>query len=177
MQATRVCRITVSSSDAATAGEVQQDPHAVDDQSLDNVERSTAAISARAGGEDLRGNSTATESFTIATVFNNGQGKEKAKDVSTADGKLEKTKTAPKDPLRMFGFLTPSSLRQAQTESIKTVENVIPKLVSLDMELKAVEIKIRRARKWKAKAEAKEEKENVAEKVKEPEVEPRGLMV
>ncbi|KAJ8123260.1 hypothetical protein ONZ43_g748 [Nemania bipapillata] len=58
------------------------------------------------------------------------------------------------DPLRWFGLLTPAPLRQAQTQSIRAVEHVIPRLASVDAEMREVEIEVRRARKRRAKAEA-----------------------
>ncbi|GAP86458.2 putative mfs-type transporter [Rosellinia necatrix] len=58
------------------------------------------------------------------------------------------------DPLRWFGLLTPASLRQAQTQSIRVVEHVIPRLASVDAEMAEVEIEVRRTRKRRAKAEA-----------------------
>ncbi|KAI3344084.1 hypothetical protein F4824DRAFT_32588 [Ustulina deusta] len=58
------------------------------------------------------------------------------------------------DALRWFGLLTPMPLRQAQTQSIRAVEHVIPRLASLNAEMAAVEIEVRRARKRRAKAEA-----------------------
>ncbi|KAI0841593.1 hypothetical protein F5Y06DRAFT_293293 [Hypoxylon sp. FL0890] len=66
-----------------------------------------------------------------------------------------------KDPLRWFGLLTPMALRQAQAQSIEAVEQVIPKLVSVNAQMAQVEIEVRRARKKRAKAEAaaKEEQE------------------
>jgi hypothetical protein len=73
---------------------------------------------------------------------------------TTGEGK-EGTK--PKDPLRMFGILTPQALRLAQGGAIKMVEDIVPKLVQVDAEMKEVEIKIRRARKVRAKAEAAEQ--------------------
>jgi hypothetical protein len=77
---------------------------------------------------------------------------EDIKEQTTAqDNKIET-----KDPLRMFGILTPQALRVAQSESIKMVEDVIPRLVSVDAEMKELEIKIRRARKYRAKSEATE---------------------
>ncbi|KAI1126696.1 hypothetical protein F5Y10DRAFT_244391 [Nemania abortiva] len=60
----------------------------------------------------------------------------------------------PKDPLRWFGLLTPAPLRQAQAQSIRAVDHVIPRLVSVDVEMAEVEIEVRRARKRRAKAEA-----------------------
>ena len=74
--------------------------------------------------------------------------------------------TKPKDPLRMFGILTPQALRLAQGVAIKMVEEIVPKLVQLDAEMKEVEIKIRRARKFRAKAEAAE-KPVAAERMQE----------
>ncbi|TGJ87711.1 hypothetical protein E0Z10_g1017 [Xylaria hypoxylon] len=58
------------------------------------------------------------------------------------------------DPLRWFGILSPMPLREAQIHSIRAVEHVIPRLASLDIEMEAVEIEVRRARKRLAKAEA-----------------------
>ncbi|KAI1369049.1 hypothetical protein F5Y08DRAFT_180215 [Xylaria arbuscula] len=57
------------------------------------------------------------------------------------------------DPLRWFGLLTPMPLRQAQKQSIRAVQHVIPRLASLDAEMALVEIEVRRARKRRAKAE------------------------
>jgi coiled-coil domain-containing protein 115 len=64
-----------------------------------------------------------------------------------------------RDPLRMFGILTPQSLRMAQKEAIEMVEGIIPKLVSIDAEMKEVEIQVRRARKFRGKAEGVEMKD------------------
>jgi hypothetical protein len=72
------------------------------------------------------------------------------------DAEREKRTTKPKDPVRMFGILTPQALRLAQGGAIKLVEQIIPKLASIDAEMKEVEIKIRRARKHRVKAEAAE---------------------
>ncbi|KAI1417660.1 hypothetical protein F5Y13DRAFT_60915 [Hypoxylon sp. FL1857] len=59
-----------------------------------------------------------------------------------------------KDPLRWFGLLTPMALRQAQAQSVEAVEQVIPKLVSVNAQMAQIEIEVRRARKKRAKAEA-----------------------
>ncbi|KAK5629674.1 hypothetical protein RRF57_005389 [Xylaria bambusicola] len=69
-------------------------------------------------------------------------------------GKQTTTPKRPSDPLRWFGLLTPMALRQAQTQSIRAVEHVIPRLASLDVEMMGVEIEVRRARKRRAKADA-----------------------
>ncbi|KAI1655112.1 hypothetical protein F4813DRAFT_392101 [Daldinia decipiens] len=66
----------------------------------------------------------------------------------------ESQKEQRKDPLRWFGLLTPMSLRQAQAQSIQAIEQVIPKLVSVDAQMAQVEIEVRRARKKRAKAQA-----------------------
>ncbi|KAI0442074.1 hypothetical protein F4803DRAFT_520814 [Xylaria telfairii] len=58
------------------------------------------------------------------------------------------------DPLRWFGLLTPAPLRQAQAQSIRVVEHVIPRLASVNAEMAEVEIEVRRARKRRAKAAA-----------------------
>jgi coiled-coil domain-containing protein 115 len=77
-------------------------------------------------------------------------------DEQNGDAEREKKTTKSKDPVRMFGILTPQALRLAQGGAIKMVEEVIPKLASIDAEMKEVEIKIRRARKHRVKAEAAE---------------------
>lgn len=58
-----------------------------------------------------------------------------------------------KDPLRWFGVLTPQALRSAQASSVKAVQDIIPKLVSVNAQMLDVEIEVRRARKKRAKAE------------------------
>ncbi|KAK1239061.1 hypothetical protein MKX08_006122 [Trichoderma sp. CBMAI-0020] len=58
------------------------------------------------------------------------------------------------NPLHWFGLLAPQPLRAAQTLSIQAVEEVIPKLVSVNAEMEHVEIEIRRAKKKRAKAMA-----------------------
>ena len=127
---------------------------------------------------------TGTPLITTSTVGSNeeilspiddeeGQGLREEKPLTTStekeatngkdtERKVEETKTTipkPKDPIRMFGILTPPSLRIAQSKAVETVENIIPKLVSIDAELKDLEIRIRRARKHKAKAEAMKTKQ------------------
>ncbi|KAI0887193.1 uncharacterized protein GGS22DRAFT_156399 [Annulohypoxylon maeteangense] len=74
---------------------------------------------------------------------------EEKKEVAVPEEKIRR-----KDPLRWFGLLTPMALRQAQAQSIEAVEQVIPRLVSVNAEMAQVEIEVRRARKKRAKAEA-----------------------
>jgi coiled-coil domain-containing protein 115 len=56
----------------------------------------------------------------------------------------------------MFGILILQALRLAQGGAIKMIEEIVPKVISVNAEIKEVEIKIRRARKHRAKAEALE---------------------
>jgi uncharacterized small protein (DUF1192 family) len=59
-----------------------------------------------------------------------------------------------KDPLKIFGLLTPQSLKAAQNDAVRTVQELVPRLCEVDAEMKEVEIQIRRARKHRSKAEA-----------------------
>ncbi|PTB72848.1 hypothetical protein M440DRAFT_1405303 [Trichoderma longibrachiatum ATCC 18648] len=70
-----------------------------------------------------------------------------------------KMKKTSRDPLRWYGLLAPPSLRTAQTLSVQAVEQVIPRLVTVNAEMEHVEIEIRRARKKRAKAAAVADKE------------------
>ncbi|CEI68700.1 hypothetical protein FVEN_g7961 [Fusarium venenatum] len=67
-----------------------------------------------------------------------------------------------KNPLRWFGLFAPMSLRTAQTQSVKAVEDIIPRIVSINAEMLDVEIEVRRARKRRAKAEMAERKSGQA---------------
>ncbi|WQF76010.1 hypothetical protein CDEST_01024 [Colletotrichum destructivum] len=99
---------------------------------------------------------------------------DEVKDEKESNGEeVEKTKKQKKgnsDPLRWFGILAPLPLRQAQTLSVHIVEDVIPRLVSVDAEMKDVEIEVRRARKRRAKTEAASKKSDAA-----PEADQHGL--
>lgn len=69
----------------------------------------------------------------------------------------QKTKAAAADkgnPLRWFGVLVPQALRDAQGHAVRAVEDLIPRVVSVEAEMAAVEIEVRRARKKRAKAAA-----------------------
>jgi hypothetical protein len=61
-----------------------------------------------------------------------------------------------KDPLRMFGYSTPSTLKSAQTSAIEMVENSISQICAINSQMMEVEIQIRRARKQRVKAEERE---------------------
>ncbi|KAF7941586.1 uncharacterized protein EAE97_006423 [Botrytis byssoidea] len=73
------------------------------------------------------------------------------------------TKTAlKKDPLRMFGLFTPQALKDTKEDSIKLMD-VIPKLINTEKAMEDLEIRIRRARKHRGKAEIEEQKNLPAE--------------
>lgn len=61
-----------------------------------------------------------------------------------------------KTPLSWFGILTPGgqSLRAAQAASTSMLTSIIPQIATVDREMKELEIRIRRARKFRAKADA-----------------------
>lgn len=64
--------------------------------------------------------------------------------------------TAPKkaaNPLSWFGVLSPPQLRSAQSQSIQIIDDITPRLTTIDAEMRHVEIEVRRARKRKAKAQ------------------------
>ncbi len=136
MQASRLCRITV-------------DPEA----STTDFTTLTASASHGRDGPD------ASETMAEKVVGNENE-------AAAADAG-EATKTYPstrdKDPIRMFGLLNiPSSLRTAQSEAIKMVDTM-PQLVSVDAQMKEIEIQIRRARKHRSRAEAAEGLETAVE--------------
>jgi coiled-coil domain-containing protein 115 len=91
------------------------------------------------------------------------------------DGEEKQKGKGKRDPLRMFGILTPQSLRTAQKEAVEMVERIIPRLVSIDAEMREVEIQVRRARKFRGKAEGVELKDG--EKVLGEAGERRGVLV
>ncbi|KAK7952526.1 uncharacterized protein PG986_008254 [Apiospora aurea] len=86
-----------------------------------------------------------------------GDKEEEVKDSLAEETKpksLEPKAKKTKDPLRWFGLITPMPLRQAQAQGVRAVEDIVPKLVSINAEMVQVEIEVRRARKKRAKAEA-----------------------
>lgn len=145
MQAVRFCRITESSTAAVEAFAVgvrlEKEEHTVSESSK----------------EAEAGEKSHADGNTDSDILKEDENKSHAESKVDEDEDSEKDKkTKTKDPLRMFGILTPQALRVAQGQSINMVEEVIPKLVSVSAEMKALEIKIRRARKYRAKAEAAE---------------------
>ncbi|KAK4442256.1 coiled-coil domain-containing protein [Podospora aff. communis PSN243] len=95
-------------------------------------------------------------------------GKEETEGGDGKEGGKRKSKS--KDPLRWFGILTPLPLRQAQKLAVESVEEVVPRLATVIVEMAGVELEVRRARKRRAKAEAAVGKE----KLKQQESRPAG---
>ncbi|QPH16604.1 hypothetical protein C2857_001287 [Epichloe festucae Fl1] len=98
--------------------------------------------------------------FSVKRTRAGGEEEEGEGEPSSADSRTpddgdgdEKPARQGGDPLRWFGILTPLPLRTAQLHSVRSVEEIIPRLVSVAAEMRHVEIEVRRARKRRAKAE------------------------
>ncbi|KAF7541193.1 hypothetical protein G7Z17_g12026 [Cylindrodendrum hubeiense] len=87
---------------------------------------------------------------------------EKQGDEEDSEKPARKKNKKNKNPLHWFGLFAPMPLRTAQTQSVQAVEEVIPRLVSINAEMLNLEIEVRRARKRRAKAEAVAEKKGEA---------------
>ncbi|EXF78692.1 hypothetical protein CFIO01_03349 [Colletotrichum fioriniae PJ7] len=120
---------------------------------------STEAAAAAKNDDDDVDEASGTEP-EAATSVDGQQTEKEAKEEEEEETEKEKEKAKQKtkkksnDPLRWFGILAPMPLRQAQTLSVQVVQETIPRLVSVDAEMKDIEIEVRRARKRRAKAEA-----------------------
>ncbi len=57
-----------------------------------------------------------------------------------------------RDPVNWFGILVPPALRTSQSSFKDAVVNLIPALASISMEMREVEIEVRRTRKRVRKA-------------------------
>lgn len=71
--------------------------------------------------------------------------------------------TSSRDPLNWFGILVPSALRRTQS-SFKTVaEEIVPRMATMDREMRQVEIEVRKVRKKMLQAEKRAAKTATAE--------------
>ncbi|KAL6850990.1 hypothetical protein ACO1O0_008116 [Amphichorda felina] len=84
-----------------------------------------------------------------------------AGDAANGDEKKEEP-SKPVNPLRWFGILAPMPLRNAQGLSVETIEQVVPRLVTVNAEMLNLEIEVRRARKKRAKTEQQKSKTEAA---------------
>ncbi|KAK1537430.1 uncharacterized protein CCOS01_02750 [Colletotrichum costaricense] len=121
------------------------------------TETTEAAAAAAAKNDDV--NEAPSVEPEGVTSVDEEQTEKEAEKKDEAENEKEKTKQKKKkkksnDPLRWFGILAPMPLRQAQSLSVQAVQDIIPRLVSVDAEMKDIEIEVRRARKRRAKAEA-----------------------
>ncbi|KAM7205051.1 hypothetical protein V8F33_001292 [Rhypophila sp. PSN 637] len=112
-----------------------------------------------AGGIENGSGSFSFEVVNQDSFSPDGSGVVQKKEDAKEGAEEEKEKPASKtpkstDPLRWFGFFTPQPLRQAQTQAIKAVEEIIPRLVTVNMAMAEVELEVRRARKKRTKAAA-----------------------
>ncbi|QSZ30057.1 hypothetical protein DSL72_004575 [Monilinia vaccinii-corymbosi] len=91
--------------------------------------------------------------------------------LSPKDTTGDDTKTAlKKDPIRMFGLFTPQALKDAKLDSIKMME-VISKLVTTEKAMENLEIRIRRTKKYRGKAET-EAKKNLSIEAHREDIDP-----
>ncbi|RYP61819.1 hypothetical protein DL769_007544 [Monosporascus sp. CRB-8-3] len=126
--------------------------------------------SAGAPPETAAGASSSDGGGTEAEEEVKDDGAGAAEDAAESHHPEKKKETRRRDPLRWFGLLTPMALRQAQAQSIRAVEQVIPRLVSVNAEMARVEIEVRRARKKRAKAEIAASRKEHEESLRSEEV-------
>jgi hypothetical protein len=177
MRASRLCRITVPTHDegppehgttASTTAFFTLStfaPHEEVEQTSDGAQQEKLES---AGVEDLELDGLDLGERTPVEDAGRDTNNVKATDDTTKDS--EKVNTGATNPLRMFGILTPPSLRLAQATSLKTVSTLIPAIINLDVQMKEVEIQIRRARKHKSKAERQQTKDTEGTNLKSSEV-------
>lgn len=67
------------------------------------------------------------------------------------------------DPLNWFGILVPSALRRTQSSFKAVVEEIVPRIATMDREMRQVEIEVRRVRKKMLQAEKRAAKAATAE--------------
>ncbi|KAM3431102.1 hypothetical protein MY4824_007303 [Beauveria thailandica] len=102
--------------------------------------------------------------FTVTddAVRSRGGKEEEEKDKDKVAGKGVAAAAAVRnDPIRWFGVLVPQALRDAQRHARTAVQDVIPRLASVEAEMAHVEIEVRRARKRRAKASAGGQEQDV----------------
>ncbi|KAH7348367.1 hypothetical protein BKA65DRAFT_259312 [Rhexocercosporidium sp. MPI-PUGE-AT-0058] len=167
MRPARVCRVTGDAEDGSVVFEIgkvvtstggektglgETGVKADDEQGKDgNLPSQTQNI--EEGMEKMTVQTEGTDDPTKDSKDEEGKDKELPK---VANQKDDNSTPQTPDPLRMFGFSIPSALRTAQSSSIQLVESSIPRLATISLQMRALEIQIRRARKYRAKALALE---------------------
>ncbi|KAH8653091.1 hypothetical protein BGZ60DRAFT_178249 [Tricladium varicosporioides] len=149
MQATRTVAVTHLKPESSTdTGGV-----AVYTVSTGSHEKPGHAASEASGSRNttLHAEGGTNSKATVAADTNENQAEEK--DSHNDEAK----KTMKKDPLLMFGIFSPPELKAAQVNAVGMVEDVIPQLLTVNEQMKDLEIKIRRAKKYRAREQAKED--------------------
>lgn len=91
------------------------------------------------------------------------QAKFETPSLGPATSKESTSSTSPCDPLNWFGILVPSALRRTQS-SFKTVaEEIVPRIATVDREMRQVETEVRRVRKKMLQAKKRAAKAVTAE--------------
>ena len=160
MQASRRLDIGGEREDGTTAAAYAFSVLDLNKEPTDSGEEEEEEESEEADSEEESENSTAAKDGGQAT----GDGEKEQEDHPGQAGEKEEEaeknqqrKATPlyPNPLRWFGILAPMPLRNAQTLSVEVVEEVIPRLVSVNAAMADLEIEVRRARKKRAKAAEK----------------------
>ncbi|KAH6712557.1 hypothetical protein BKA61DRAFT_86795 [Leptodontidium sp. MPI-SDFR-AT-0119] len=172
MQPGRLCRVMGDAEDGTVIFEIGK---VVTSAGEEKIGLGKTGVSAEAEDEKGRDGNNPTptknidddmEKITVQTeatddpdtqdIKNDKEGKDKEPPRVT-NQQDNKSNTQNPDPLRMFGFSIPSALRTAQSSSIQLVESSIPRLATVSLQMRALEIQIRRAKKYRAKALALED--------------------
>lgn len=80
-----------------------------------------------------------------------------------ATSKKTPSSTSSCDPLNWFGILVPSALRRTQSSFKTAAEEIVPRIATVDREMRQVEIEVRRVRKKMLQAEKRAAKATTAE--------------
>ncbi|KAH7037687.1 uncharacterized protein B0I36DRAFT_314612 [Microdochium trichocladiopsis] len=102
--------------------------------------------------EAIREENTSVEHNRAVSADLEGSADTEASPGAESDQKEKESRPMPADPIRWFGLMAPMALRQAQACSSRAVNDIVPRLATVSVEMAEVEIKVRRARKRRAKA-------------------------
>lgn len=123
------------------------------DIKVDSEEVPTFTMASVPEEEDQQDTSTTKEDESKNEKDEKDEKHEKEEDAAKKNPKLLK------DPIRWYGLFAPPALRSAQANAVQAVQDIIPRLVSVNAEMLDVEIQVRRARKKRAKADAADKKQ------------------
>lgn len=169
MQAEARCRVTIPSENEDSDGADKGTSTAAFTVSLVGEEQGPEATDSKSSKDNGIAVPHHNRSENVEKEKNGeGEQNEDSKTENTSKGGSEEEKTKArrawiKDPITMFGVMPPPVLKVAQSEAIDIVEDIIPMLASVDLEMRATELKIRQHRKYKTKAERPENKKGLSE--------------